>query len=132
MLAAIAVMLTSHHSLGTDYVRLRAGYVPPHWHRGGERWDEGYQNTVRNIPCQLHTLTVSVQGYFLDYIERKHGEGSVRAINESLRDAPYESAVFKRVTGRSVDRLWKKYKKWLADGEREGEKDGESEHEQQA
>ncbi|EJD45775.1 plant basic secretory protein [Auricularia subglabra TFB-10046 SS5] len=86
-----------------DYVRLRAGYVPPHWHRGGERWDEGYQNT----------------GYFLDFIERKYGSGSVRALNESLRDAVYDAGVFKTLTGHPVDKLWKRYKKWLADGEQD-------------
>ncbi|KZV83163.1 plant basic secretory protein [Exidia glandulosa HHB12029] len=81
-----------------DYVRLRAGYVPPHWHRGGERWDEGYQNT----------------GYFLDYLERKHGEGTVRAINACLAEETYDDAVFKKVCGHSVDKLWKRYKKWVA------------------
>jgi len=83
-----------------DYVRLRAGYVPPHWSRGGNRWDEGYQNT----------------GYFLDYIERKHGEGSVRAINEKLRDARYDVSIFKVVTGHAVESLWSKYLQWLKDG----------------
>ncbi|KAH7106792.1 plant basic secretory protein [Auriculariales sp. MPI-PUGE-AT-0066] len=85
-----------------DYVRLRAGYVPPHWKQGGDRWDEGYQTT----------------GYFLYYLERHHGEGFVRALNDKLRDSHYEEDIFKSITGHSVDTLWKRYKQWL-----EGEQD---------
>lgn len=62
------------------------------------------------------------QGYFLDYIERKHGEGSVRALNASLRDETYDHAIFKQVTGHTVDKLWKRYKRWMA-GEPEDDDD---------
>ena len=78
-----------------DYVRLRAGFAAPHWHRGGgSRWDEGYATT----------------GFFLDWIETKH-EGFVKAINAILRDAKWDVEVFKLITGKGVDDLWKEYKK---------------------
>ncbi|GAM84511.1 hypothetical protein ANO11243_025070 [Dothideomycetidae sp. 11243] len=78
-----------------DWVRLRAGYVPPHWKReAGDDWDAGYQKT----------------GYFLDWIENKHGEGSVRRINEALRDTEYVQRKFwKDLFGKTVDDLWYDY-----------------------
>ena len=52
-----------------DFVRLKAGLAPPHW-KGpkeelGERWDSGYQQTA----------------YFLDWLEERHGSGTVGKIN---------------------------------------------------
>jgi len=78
-----------------DFVRLRAGYAPPHWRRGrGERWDEGYD----------------VTGYFLDWIE-KHYDGFVRGVNAILKEAKWDDGIFKLITGKSVDELWKEYRK---------------------
>lgn len=78
-----------------DYVRLRAGFAPPHWKRGrGSRWDEGYD----------------VTGYFLDWIEKRN-EGFVRGMNAILRDAKWDEGVFKLITGKTVDDLWKEYRK---------------------
>lgn len=80
-----------------DYVRLRAGLAPPHWNpKGGKRWDEGY----------------SVTGYFLDWIE-KYYSGFVRAVNAILRESTWDEGVFKLITGKSVDDLWKEYRKSL-------------------
>jgi len=82
-----------------DYVRLKAGYVPPHWKReaGGKvHWDAGYQTT----------------GYFLDWVERSYGEGSVRRINEALRRTKYEEVKFwKGMFGTTVQELWEGYTK---------------------
>ena len=76
-------------------MRLRAGFTPPHWHRGrGERWDEGYD----------------VTGYFFDWIE-KHYDGFVRGLNAILKDAKWDEGVFKLITGQSVHDLWKEYRK---------------------
>ena len=86
-----------------DYVRLRAGYAPPHWKRGrGGRWDEGYD----------------VTGYFLDWIEKRHA-GFVRGVNAVLKDAKWDEGVFKLITGSTVDELWKKYRKEMDDREEE-------------
>lgn len=82
-----------------DWVRLKAGYAPPHWTReaGGE-WDAGYQTT----------------GYFLEWLEREHGKEAVVKINESLRLEEYDEEVFwKRLFGKHVRGLWADYKKWL-------------------
>jgi Peptidase of plants and bacteria len=80
-----------------DYVRLRAGFAPPHWKPGrGQRWDEGYE----------------VTGYFLNWIENKY-EGFVRGINAILKDANWDEGMFNLITGKSVDELWKEYRKEL-------------------
>src|SRR2546423_8596784 len=52
-----------------DFVRLRAGLAPPHWGSAkeelGDTWDSGYQKTA----------------YFLDWLEERHGSGTVGKIN---------------------------------------------------
>jgi len=80
-----------------DYVRLKAGYVPPHWQRGGDKWDAGYQTT----------------GYFLEFIETNCGAGTVRKINDAMRDKKYDEGIFKDLTGEPVETLWKLYKQSL-------------------
>jgi Peptidase of plants and bacteria len=80
-----------------DFVRLRAGLAPPHWdRRSGKRWDEGY----------------AVTGYFLDWIEKDYS-GFVRAVNVILRDAKWDEEIFKLITGKDVDELWKEYRESL-------------------
>ncbi|KAL1748938.1 hypothetical protein HDZ31DRAFT_79293 [Schizophyllum fasciatum] len=79
-----------------DFVRLNAGYAPPHWKRNPTtdgKWDAGYQAT----------------GYFLDWMEQRYGTGTVREINEAMLDRQYDSRIFKEVTGRRVEKLWKIY-----------------------
>ncbi|KAI1632005.1 peptidase of plants and bacteria-domain-containing protein [Biscogniauxia mediterranea] len=85
-----------------DWVRLRAGLAPPHWTPGdvgeGDRWDAGYQRTA----------------YFLDYLEGRYGEGTVRRLNEKLRVGKYEEEAFwGELLGRSVGELWEDYKESL-------------------
>lgn len=82
-----------------DWVRLRAGLAPPHWKREeGGKWDAGYQHT----------------GYFLDHLEGKYGEGSVRRINESLHDRRYDEEKFwTGIFGHPVNKLWEEYEKLL-------------------
>ncbi|KAI1330991.1 BSP-domain-containing protein [Xylariaceae sp. FL0255] len=81
-----------------DWVRLRCGLSPPHWHRGDElkgKWDAGYQNTA----------------YFLEYLEERFGEGTVRRLNEALRTRKYEEKEYwTGVLGRPVEQLWGDYK----------------------
>lgn len=79
-----------------DFVRLKAGLSPPHWRKeAGEKWDAGYQYT----------------GYFLEWIEDKWGEGSVRKINATLKGEKYEEDVFwDKLFGEKVQDLWEKYK----------------------
>lgn len=80
-----------------DFVRLKAGLDPPHWKKecGGD-WDAGYQHT----------------GYFLEWIEEKCGEGSVRRINDSLRENKYdEDRFWKGLFGKVVTELWEEYSK---------------------
>ena len=86
-----------------DYVRLRAGLDPPHWKRptkgkdedaSAHRWDAGYEKT----------------GFFLDWLEDEHGEGSVRSINASLRDNKYDEKKFwNTLFGEDIEGLWKRY-----------------------
>lgn len=95
-----------------DYVRLKAGFVPPHWRKeGGGDWDAGYQHT----------------GYFLEWLEERTGEGTVMRINERLRGREYKEGEFwTHCCGDDVGKLWGRYgkslKKW-----KEGGKDKDSE-----
>lgn len=54
-----------------DWVRLEARLGAPHWRKDmvPDRWDQGYERTA----------------YFLDWLEKKFGKGTVRRINEALR-----------------------------------------------
>ncbi|KAH9178812.1 plant basic secretory protein [Lactarius sanguifluus] len=87
-----------------DWVRLCSALVPPHWRRGGSRWDEGYHVTA----------------YFLQWLTERYGEGTVQEINELMKDAPYDESIFKTVTGRKVNKLWKLYKEHLGEGDGTG------------
>jgi hypothetical protein len=70
---------------------LYAGFAPPHWRpRAAEKWDIGYDATA----------------YFLDWIEKRCGEGTIRQLNESMKDSKYDVDIFKDVTGESVNSLY--------------------------
>jgi len=81
-----------------DWVRLRAGLGAKHWRQeaSGE-WDGGYQHT----------------GYFLDWLEGRYGEGTVRRLNACLREGEYASErVFGACCkGEKVGELWERYRK---------------------
>ena len=86
-----------------DWVRLKAGYAPPHWKRHSDcDWDAGYERT----------------GYFLEWLEEEHGKDIVRRINESLRGCKYDAEkLWHSCCGKSVTKLWEEYKKSLDDCE---------------
>lgn len=83
-----------------DWVRLNADLSPPHWKKeAGGKWDAGYQHT----------------GYFLEYLEKRFGKGTVRRVNEKLRVVRYEEKSFwTEICGRPVEQLWKDYSEHLA------------------
>ena len=87
-----------------DFVRLRAGLGPPHWKRVTDcDWDAGYDRTA----------------YFLEWIEKVFGEGSVMRINEKLRTEKYDEKVFwKGLFKTDVGELWKRYTKTLSKDEK--------------
>lgn len=106
--------------LRLDYVRLRDGYAPPHWKRqAGDSWDSGYErtgfsfSTCRIIFTSSHPWT----GYFLDWIEDRYGDGTIREINLALKETDYDVEIFREATGRSVKKLWRKYRDALAPSE---------------
>lgn len=79
-----------------DWVRLRSGLAANHWRQeAGGKWDGGYQHT----------------GYFLEYLEQRFGEGTVRKINGCLRGRKYdEKELFGECCkGHTVEDLWKEY-----------------------
>ncbi|ORY07412.1 peptidase of plants and bacteria-domain-containing protein [Clohesyomyces aquaticus] len=84
-----------------DWVRLKAGYAPPHWRRvASGDWDAGYEKT----------------GYFLEWLEKKHGSDVVRRINECMRGCKYEEEEFwGKCCGKGVGELWEEYQKCLED-----------------
>ncbi|KAK4103574.1 BSP-domain-containing protein [Parathielavia hyrcaniae] len=78
-----------------DWVRLNCNLSPPHWKRetGGD-WDRGYQHTA----------------YFLQYLESRFGEGTVRRLNDKLRRDKYKAESFwPELLGHSVDKLYGDY-----------------------
>ena len=77
-----------------DYVRLKAGYAPANWVKPGEgrNWDQGYDVTAR----------------FLDYCNEKRN-GFVAELNAQVKSG-YSDDCFKKLLGKSVDKLWKEYK----------------------
>lgn len=82
-----------------DWVRLNCGLAPPHWKRETQGpWDRGYQHTA----------------YFLEYLEKRFCEGTVRRLNEKLRVQKYhEKPFWEELLGLSVDQLWIEYVKEL-------------------
>ncbi|KAH7160908.1 peptidase of plants and bacteria-domain-containing protein [Dactylonectria macrodidyma] len=84
-----------------DWVRLNCRLSPPHWKRSADgNWDGGYQHTA----------------YFLDYLERRFGEGTIRRMNEKLRTQRYEEKAFwTELVGRPVEQLWTDYAEKLKD-----------------
>lgn len=86
-----------------DWVRLNCGLAPPHWHRKADgEWDAGYEHTA----------------YFLDYLEERFGYGTVRRINQSLKQGKYvERTFWSKMFHCSVKKLWDDYSKWLEEDE---------------
>ncbi|OCL04345.1 BSP-domain-containing protein [Glonium stellatum] len=101
-----------------DWVRLRSGLVPPHWKQEVDGdWDAGYQHT----------------GYFLEYLEKRFGEGSVRRVNEALRERKYDEDMFwEDLFGEKVGKLWEDYGESFGKtkGEENGKKKGQTEGEE--
>lgn len=97
-----------------DFVRLKAGLSPPHWKKECDGdWDAGYQHT----------------GYFLEWLEDSYGEGTVRKINEGLREKKYVEEIFwKGLFGKNVCDLWEQYSKTFDEKSKlEGTKDDKKE-----
>lgn len=99
-----------------DWVRLKAGYAPPHWRRHVDcDWDAGYERT----------------GYFLEWLENEHGEDVVRRLNEAMRDCEYDAhRVWFGCCGKAVDELWEEYKKSVGEDCGEDEERDEADAEQ--
>lgn len=78
-----------------DWVRLNCNLSPPHWKKETSgKWDAGYQHT----------------GYFLDYLERRYGNGTISRMNEKLRTNKYEEKAFwTGLFGQLVEQLWADY-----------------------
>ncbi|KAH9870955.1 hypothetical protein J1614_006529 [Plenodomus biglobosus] len=92
-----------------DWVRLKAGYAPPHWKRHIDcEWDAGYERT----------------GYFLEWLENEHGADVVRRLNVGMKDCKYEQQkLWHECCGKSVKHLWEEYKKSVKCGEGQDEKE---------
>lgn len=98
-----------------DFVRLKAGFVPPHWQRPASakdrpsKWDEGYQHTA----------------FFLAWLEDvRIGRGAVGLLNDRLLRLGYVgedneetrqhgSSFWKGLFGVEVSELWEEYGKYL-------------------
>ncbi|KAH6631892.1 hypothetical protein F5144DRAFT_572456 [Chaetomium tenue] len=88
-----------------DWVRLNCDLSPPHWKKEVEGdWDRGYQHTA----------------YFLQYLEQRFGEGTIRRLNDELRRHKYECEAFwPGLLGKSIEKLYGDYvKKEKDDGQK--------------
>lgn len=84
---------TFFYSIVIDYVRLKEEYGPPHWSQNTRgSWDDGFEKTA----------------YFLDWIEKKRSEGTIRKLTAVLK-SEYHEDLFRQITGVSVSDLWKQY-----------------------
>lgn len=81
-----------------------ANSLPPKTGKGGDKWDSGYEKTA----------------FFLQWIDKRYGDGTVRELNEKLNDKEYDKAMWKQVTGRRVNKLWLIYCKAMGTVETEG------------
>jgi hypothetical protein len=91
-----------------DWVRLKAGFAPPHWRRAWKdcQWDAGYERT----------------GYFLDWLEEEYGEGTVRKINGAMRDLDYDEVRFwEECCGHKIDKLWTRYGECMEKKKKKGD-----------
>ena len=85
-----------------DFVRLRAGLPASTWKRtAGDNWAAGYQVTA----------------FFLDWIERRVGEGTVVKMNWCLQREYVEAEFWPALCGETVDELWRKYKEKIGSEE---------------
>ncbi len=78
-----------------DYVRLKTGNPGSNWNRKSvpATWDAGYQSTA----------------FFLEWIENRYKQGMVKLMNEKLKDTKYSDDIFRQMTGKSVNQLFKEY-----------------------
>lgn len=86
-----------------------ANLSPPHWAKSfppklkykrdgtpsskGDHWDSGYERTA----------------FFLRWLEKRYGDGTVRELNERLQDKYKRKRLWRDVTGRPIRKLWKIY-----------------------
>ena len=92
-----------------DFVRLNSNLSPPHWKKEATgSWDAGYQHTA----------------YFLEYLEKRFGNGTIRRLNEKLRIERYEEKKFwTELCGRPVEQLWGDYRELLEKEKRRAEEE---------
>ncbi|RPA98641.1 BSP-domain-containing protein [Choiromyces venosus 120613-1] len=79
----------------SDFVRMKAGFSPPHWKRRGDNWDAGYATTA----------------YFLDYLCSRFGNDTVKRINLALKHSTYTPELWVTISGGiPIEKLWDDYK----------------------
>ncbi|KAL2171996.1 hypothetical protein VTG60DRAFT_733 [Thermothelomyces hinnuleus] len=90
-----------------DWVRLNCDLSLPHWKKEttGD-WDRGYQHTA----------------YFLQYLEERFGQGTIRRLNDKLRHQKYGGETFwPELFGQSVEELYGDYVKSEEGGDEDSE-----------
>lgn len=87
-----------------DFVRLKAGLVPPHWTRPRsakerpEKWDQGYQHTA----------------FFFEWLEdARVGKGAVGMLNDRLLRVGYRDGFWRSLFEADVEQLWEEYGLYL-------------------
>lgn len=77
-----------------DYIRLEANYAPSHWTKNKTRpWNAGYEVTA----------------YFLQWVTTRGNGRFVQQLNVTLSQSKWDEDLFEKLTGSSLDTLWKEY-----------------------
>lgn len=76
-------------------MRLREGLAPLHW----EKYSDGSWEDAKE----------DVWAHFLDWMEWRFGDGTVRALNFRLKEG-FSQDLFKDLTGLHIEDLWVRYR----------------------
>lgn len=82
-----------------DYVRYKLGVD-----NAGAGW-----SLPAFSPGQRYTDAYRVTARFLEWIEQRVHKGMVKELDAAMRSRSYEDALWKKLTGKSVDELWEDY-----------------------
>ena len=72
--------------------------------------NEGSKWTLPDLkPTHHYKNSYRITARFFVWIENKVKSGSIRLIDQSLRDHTYNEEIWKNITGKNLDELWADY-----------------------
>ncbi|MFA5328432.1 MAG: basic secretory protein-like protein [Prolixibacteraceae bacterium] len=82
-----------------DYVRNKYGVANPEANWTMPEWN----------PKQSYTDAYRVTARFLTWAEKRHNKKLVKKLDTAMRNHTYSDQMWKNLTGKTVDELWKEY-----------------------